>query len=92
MQKDDYQEKSWYKELTDHEKILLSDLRIIQMQIGPNEPMTPRQNTIRVEFLEKRINELLPSENFFFFKIFVGDSEQARRRNAIEQRELSRLI
>ena len=34
----------------------------------------------------------MPSENFFFHKIFKGNSEEAQRRNAVEKRELHRLI
>ena len=67
-------------------------MKIIQEHAGLNEPITPRYNWVRAEFFEKRINELFPSMNFFFFKIFYGDSEQVRRRNAIERRELQRLI
>ena len=35
---------------------------------------------------------MLPVENFFFYKMFPGDSEDSKRRNAIEKRELYRLI
>ena len=64
----------------------------MQESVGLNVPITPQQNWVRAEFLEKRIAELLPSKNFFFFKLFYGNSELASRRNAIERRELERLI
>ena len=35
---------------------------------------------------------MLPIANFFFHKIFKGDSEETKRRNVIEKRELHRLI
>ena len=87
-----YQEETWYKELTDHEKTLVSDLRQIQLEIGLEKPIEPMENYIRAKFIETRIDELLPSKNFFFYKIFTGDSEEVQRRNAIEKRELDRLI
>ena len=34
----------------------------------------------------------MPSENFFFFKIHYGETEDAKRRNSIEKREILRLI
>ena len=34
----------------------------------------------------------MPKENFFFFKIHYGETEDAKRRNAIEKREIVRLI
>ena len=35
---------------------------------------------------------MLPFENFFFHKIFKGDSEDVKTKNRIERRELNRLI
>ena len=34
----------------------------------------------------------MPPENFYFHKIFKGESEEIKRRNAIEKRDLHRLI
>ena len=49
-------------------------------------------NKVRGKFIEDRIEELLRSENFFFHKMFPGNSEEVQRRNKIEKRELHRLI
>ena len=35
---------------------------------------------------------MLPFENFFFHKIFKGESEEITTKNEIERRELNRLI
>ena len=64
----------------------------MQEEIGLDKSIAPQRNPIRLKFLEKRINELLPMENFFFFKIFLGESKETLRRNTIESRELQRLI
>ena len=79
-------------DLTEHEKTLTEDLRSIQLKLGINEKIEPQRNSIREEFIEQRIDDLLPTKNFFFFKIHYGDSKDAKRRNAIEKRELLRLI
>ena len=78
--------------MKDHEKTLLSDLKQIQLKIGIDKPIEPQRNYIRAKFIEDRIDELLPIGNFFFHKIFKGNSEEVKRRNVIEQRELYRLI
>ena len=49
-------------------------------------------NKVRGKFIDDRIEELLPSEHFFFHKMFPGNSEEVQRRNKIEKRELHRLI
>ena len=79
-------------DLTEHEKTLTKDLRSIQLKLGIDEKIKPQRNSIREEFIEERIDQLLPSSNFFFFKINPGNSSDAQRRNAIEKRELLRLI
>ena len=78
--------------MKDHEKTLLFDLKQIQLKIGTDKSIEPQRNYIRAKFLEDRIDELLPIKNFFFHKIFKGNSEETKRRNAIEKRELYRLI
>ena len=52
----------------------------------------PQDNYIRGRFIEARIEELLPEENFFLFKIFSGKSQETKLRNQVEARELQRLI
>ena len=52
----------------------------------------PQDNYIRSRFIEARIEELLPEENFFLFKIFSGNSQETQLRNQVEARELQRLI
>ena len=49
-------------------------------------------NPIKVKYIEQRIDELFPLENFFFFKILKGESEEIKERNKIEQEELLKLI
>ena len=49
-------------------------------------------NKVRGKFIDDRIEELLPFKNFFFHKMFPGNSEEVQRRNKIEKRELHRLI
>ena len=87
-----YKTENWYKELSDHGKTLVEDLRSIQLEVGIHEQILPQRNSIRAKFIDERIDKLLPDENFFFYKINTGDSEDTRRRNAIEKRELDRLI
>ena len=47
---------------------------------------------MKANFIEQRIDELFPLENFYFFKIFKGESEDIKERNKIEQEELLNLI
>ena len=49
-------------------------------------------NSKAVVFAMFQFEDLLPNENFFFFKIHHGETEDAKRRNAIEKREILRLI
>ena len=49
-------------------------------------------NPIKVKYIEQRIDELFPLQNFFFFKILKGESEEIKERNKIEQEELLKLI
>ena len=49
-------------------------------------------NTIRANFFKKRIDDLLPDDNFYFHKIFKGQSEENKRRNALERKELEKLV
>ena len=83
---------SWYENLPYHYKILIEDLLKIQTETGLEKSIEPQQNYIRAKFISDRIDELLPSKNFFFFKIFKGESKETQRRNTIEKRELDRLI
>ena len=73
---------------------LLSDLKQIQLDLGIDKSIEPQKNYIRAKFIEDRIDALLPISNFFFHKIFKGDSEDIdiRTKNKIERRELNRLI
>ena len=52
----------------------------------------PQINYIRAKFIEQRIDELLPSQNFYFYKIRKGDSEKSQRRIRLENRDLERLV
>ena len=47
---------------------------------------------MKASYIEQRIDELFPLENFYFFKIFKGESEDIKERNKIEQEELLNLI
>ena len=67
---DSFKQESWYIELIDIQKILVEDLKLIQLKAGVDEPLKPQQNYIRSDFIKNRIDDILPSENFFFFKIF----------------------
>ena len=75
-----------------HQKTLLEDLKQIQIDIGIDQVIEPQDNYIRGRFIEARIEELLPDENFFLFKIFSGNSQETKLRNQVEARELQRLI
>ena len=47
------------------------------------------------KLIEQRIEELYPTENFYFYKIYDekhGDKEYVKKRNEIEEEELLKLI
>ena len=67
-------------------------MKQIQTDIGIDKVIEPQDNYIRGRFIEARIEELLPEENFFLFKIFSGNSQETQLRNQVEARELQRLI
>ena len=81
---DSYKEASWYTELNEHQKTLLNDLKQMQLVLGVEKEMKPQLNCVRSKFIEERIDALLPAENFYFYKIFEGDSEEVQRKNLIE--------
>ena len=86
MCKDDsFKQEPWYTELMDYQKILVEDLKLIQLKAGENEPLKSQQNYIRSDFIKSRIDDILPSENFFFFKIFEGDSKEVETLNEMEK-------
>ena len=86
MCKDDsFKQDKWYKELTDYQKILVDDLKLIQLKAGVDEQLKSQQNCIRSDFIKSRIDDILPSENFFFFKIYEGDSEEVEDLNSREK-------
>ena len=86
MCKDDsFKQEKWYKELTDYQKILINDLKLIQLKAGVDEPLESQQNHIRSDFIKSRIDDILPSKNFFFFKIFEGDSKEVETLNEMEK-------
>ena len=70
----DYKKAPWFIELTEHEKALIEDLKQIQLQVGINGTIEPQRNSIRAKFIEERIEDLLPNENFFFFRIHYGET------------------
>ena len=41
-------------------------------------------NPVKAKFIEDRIDEIFPFENFYFFKIYKGDSQDILERNRIE--------
>ena len=52
-------------------------------------------NPVHEKQIEQRIEDLFPTENFYFFKIFNekhGDAEYVRKRNEKELEELLKLI
>jgi hypothetical protein len=57
-------------------------------------------NYIRAEFIEQRIEELLPPQNFYFHKdckgdtqkLGKGDSQKLEKRIRLENRDLERLV
>ena len=71
---------------------------IIQKEVGEDKQLEPQQNTVRAKQIERRVEELLPKENFYFFKLFgeLGEdnevSEQNKQRREIEQQQLIKLI
>ena len=67
-------------------------MKQIQTDIGIDKVIEPQENYIRGNFIEDRIEQLLPEENFFLFKIFPGNSQETKLRNQVEARELQRLI
>ena len=87
-----YQEQEWYKSLSEDEIALLSALKKIQLDIGIDQEIPAQMNPVKANYIEKRIDELFPFENFYFFKIFKGESEEIKERNKIEQEELLTLI
>ena len=56
----------------------------MQLEIGIDSPIEPQENKIRAKFIEDRIDELLPEQNFFFHKMFPGDTEEIKLKNTIE--------
>ena len=52
----------------------------------------PQENYVRARFIDARIDELLPEENFFFFKIFKETEQDYDQKNQIESEEIKRLI
>ena len=67
---EEYSSEKWFVDLLDHQKRLVSDLRQMQFEIGLDSPIEPQENRIRAKFIEDRIDELLPEQNFIFYKIF----------------------
>ena len=47
---------------------MIRELREVQIQLGIKEPLKPIENPMRRKFLEGRLEELLPEENFYFYK------------------------
>ena len=47
---------------------------------------------MRAQFIEKRIDELLVEENFFFYKIFKDSEKDFKSKNDIELEEIKRLV
>ena len=67
-------------------------MKQIQLDLGIKQPLKAQKNPVKAKFIEDRIDELFPIENFYFFKIFKGDSQEIQERNKIEQEELIKLI
>ena len=73
--------------LQQEEKDLVESLRQIQVEIGLDKDIETQNNPVLEKHIDKRIEELFPIENFYFFKIFddtSGDEESVSKRNEIE--------
>ena len=87
-QSDDYKTKEWFLNLSKDNKELIEALREIQLKTGISEPMSPQNNPKLAAFISKRIEDLFPETNFYFFKMFKSDAQ----RNEEEKDQLRCLI
>ena len=56
-------------------------MKTIQEETGLDKPIEPQENYVRAKFIEKRIDELLVEENFFFYKIFKASDKDFALKN-----------
>ena len=79
----DYTEQEWYKNLSLDEdgRALLETLIEAQRQAGAGKPLNSRPDPRWERFIDQRVKELLPNENFYFYKI----SEDKRKKNIEEE-------
>ena len=73
-QSNNYKTKEWYLNLCKDKKELIEALREIQLKTGISEPLHPQNNPILAAFISKRIEDLFPETNFYFFKMFKSDA------------------
>ena len=65
----------------EHQKTLVEDMKIIQQDTGHDKPIEPKENYVRAKFIDKRIDELIVEDNFFFFKIFKSSEKDFDKKN-----------
>ena len=73
-QSNDYKTKEWFLNLSNDKKELIEALREIQLKTGISEPISPQNNPNLAAFISKRIEDLFPETNFYFFKMFKSDT------------------
>ena len=44
--------ESWYRELLEHQRRLVEDMKTIQKEIGLDKPIEPQENYVRAKFIE----------------------------------------
>ena len=71
---------------------MVMDMKIIQLDAGLDKIIEPKQNRVRAEFIDKRIENLLGEDNFFFFKIFDTTDKHFKEKDAIEMEEVQRFV
>ena len=49
-------------------------------------------NWVKAKFIEDRIDDMFPNENFYFFKVFNEENGYNKLRNEIETEHLIKLI
>ena len=78
-------QEEWYKKLSSEDKELVIQLKQIQMKIGVQSPLEPMRDPIKEKQIERRIDELFPAGNFYFYKQFKGNSAVEIEKNKFEQ-------
>ena len=74
---------------------MVNILKTIQIEEGLDKVIKPRMDPNEEKLIEQRIEDLFPTENFYFYKIYDekhGDKEYVRKRNELEEDGLLKLI